>query len=127
MPVICAPPQRRASRSTQGRSQPSTLVGVQGVRSLFESPKGRLDADPASTQELVQLSSKDAEATPGVVLGEFAGLEPPADGLARYKRDPGGICNRVEGRQFEAGSANCDPLGNQFRQSGTPQCLSGAY
>ena len=88
------------SDSTQGRRQPSTLVGVQGEGSLFESPNGRLDADPARTQELVQLNSKDPEASSCVVLGEFAGPQPSADRLGRYKRDPGGVCNRVEGRQF---------------------------
>ena len=72
----------------QRRRQPSTLVGVQGVRSLFEAPKGRLDAHPARTQELVQLSSMDAEATPGVVLGELAGFQPLAARSGMLQRDP---------------------------------------
>ena len=82
MPVICAPLQHGRVGHAQGHRQPSTLLAVQGVRSFFESPNGRLDADPARTQELVEFSSKYAEAASCVVFGEFAGFKPSADGLA---------------------------------------------
>ena len=47
----------------------------------------------------MQFSSKDAEATPGVVFGEFAGLEPLRTVWDVTSAIPSGICNRVEDRK----------------------------
>ena len=81
---------------TQRRRQPSTLVGVQGVRTLFESPNGRLDAHPARTQELVQFSGNDPKVAARVVFGQFAGSQPSPHGLAGNATEPSGLFDRVE-------------------------------
>jgi hypothetical protein len=58
------------------------------MRRLFESPHGRLDADPPRTKKLVQLVSQDSQRASGMVLGQLAALDPPADRLRMERATP---------------------------------------